>query len=102
MAVYFKGRWPEQPVPDGEPLWLFYEVIEPKDVVTRTIEIFAQGVSIRNSIKLAEREGLDARLPEDRSLVHGAFLEEARPWLEATTATEFERLWDSAGDKPWP
>ena len=23
---YYRGRWPEEPIPDGEPIWLFYEV----------------------------------------------------------------------------
>ena len=102
MLIHLKGRWPEQAVPDGEPLWLFYEVEEDIDVVTRIVEIFPDSLAVRNSMKLAEREGPDLRLPQNRSLVHGAFLEEARHFLEVISEAEFNRLWDSAADKPWP
>ena len=63
MVIHLKGRWPEQAVPDGEPLWLFYEVEEDTDVVTRIVEIFPDSLSVPNSMKLTEREGPDLRLP---------------------------------------
>jgi hypothetical protein len=102
MLIYLKGKWPEQSLPEGEPLWLYYEVEEDRDMVTRTLEVFPDGLTLRNSVKLAEREGPDARHPQNRSLVHGNFLDEARHWLEVISDAEFNRLWDAAADKPWP
>lgn len=95
MLIHLKGKWPEQNVPDGEPLWLFYEVVEERDVVTRTVEIFPGGLS-------SEREGQDARHPQNRSLVHGAFLKEERCWLEVISEAEFNRQWDTTTDNPFP
>lgn len=99
MLVYFKGRWPEKIVPEGEPSWLYYEVDEKCDVVTRTIDLFSNGMAVRNSIKLAEREGLDQRQPEFHSLVHGPFLEETGEFLDGISEREFVELWDLAADK---
>lgn len=100
--VYVKCRWPEDPVPQGAPCWIFYEVREATDVVTRTVDLYADGTASRNSIQLAAREGPDFRPPEYRSLVHGAFLEHSRADLDPITASEFLRLWTTAIDKPWP
>ena len=99
MLVYIKGRWPEEPVPDGEPLWMYYEVATAKDVVTRMVEVYPNGDAIRNSIKLAERKGLDARDPEHRSLVHGAFLQTLPDGTDTISREEFDRVWDSATAK---
>tara|TARA_Y100001956_G_scaffold76471_1_gene85652 strand:- start:798 stop:1127 length:330 start_codon:yes stop_codon:yes gene_type:complete len=100
--LHFKCRWPENPVPNGAPSWLHYEVIEATDVVTRTVDLYSDGNAIRNSIELAEREGPDQRAPEFRSLVHGSFLEYSREGLIPITKSEFCSLWDNARDKPWP
>ena len=103
MLMHLKGRWPGQSVPAGEPLWLFYEVEENTQVVTRIVEIFLDGSSLRNSIELAEREGPDLRAPQYRSLVHGDFLDdETRKWVEEISEAEFNRQWNCAADKPWP
>ncbi|UWQ80421.1 hypothetical protein K3725_05305 [Leisingera sp. S132] len=100
--LYFKCSWPEEPLPLGAPSWIFYEVIELTDVVTRTIELFPSGSAIRNSIKLAEREGPDLRTREFRSLVHGSFLGFSKQGLVQISKQEFNALWESAVDKPWP
>ena len=102
--IYVKGRWPDGEIPTGEPEWFYYEVTEDTDVVCRTVEVFPDGRSIRNSIKLAEREGPDFREPKYRSLVHGSFLKlsEVREQLTNSTLGEFEKFWNNAVDKPWP
>lgn len=102
MKIHFKGRWPDAVVPEGEPLWLFYEVCESTDVVTRMVEVFPSGASLRDSMLLAEREGFDARHPDQRSLVHGDFLHDAAQWLDVISEAEFDRAWQSATDKPRP
>lgn len=101
-VLYFKSLWPEDPVPIGEPSWIYYEVIEATDVVTRTVDVYSDGRALRNSIALAEREGPDQRAPEFRSLVYGAFLGYSREGLIPITKNEFLQLWDSARDTPWP
>ncbi|MES0810485.1 hypothetical protein ABLO27_13460 [Roseibium sp. SCPC15] len=99
--LYFKCRWPEVSVPNGEPEWMHYEVVKALDVVTRTVDFYADGDAVRNSIELSEREGPDQRLPEHRSLVHGPFLKIAYEGLISMTQDEFQVLWESARDKPW-
>lgn len=100
--VYFKGRWPEETVPKGEPCWTYYEVAVARDIVTRLVELLSDGHAVRNSIELTEREGDDQRGPEYRSLVHGPFLAFSRENLNPVSEGEFCLLWDSATDKPWP
>lgn len=102
MNSYFRGRWPEDPVPKGEPHSTYYEVDVDRDVVTRLIEQFADGSLFRDSIELAQREGPDLRDPENRSLVHGSFLELTDGQLEVIHSDEFAVLWSNATDRPWP
>ncbi|CTQ55491.1 hypothetical protein LP7551_04034 [Roseibium album] len=102
VFLYFKYRWPEKSVPNGEPAWMHYEVIEATDVVTRTVDVYPTGHAIRNSVELAGREGIDQRSPEHRSLVHGPFLGSSEEELIPTNDDEFEALWEHTQDKPWP
>lgn len=105
MLAYFKLPWPEEPVPDDCPDWLYCEVEKDRDVVTRTVEVFADGRVIRNSIALAARDGLDVRPPEYQSLVYGPFLtvEEDYAGVPADaeiSVAEFDEAWNVAIDKP--
>lgn len=52
---YYRGRWPEEPVPEGEPIWLLYEVDKSADTVVRTVEVLADGHVARNSVELEQR-----------------------------------------------
>ena len=54
---YYRARWPEEAVPAREPLWFYYEIDEGEDIVTRSIEIFDDGMIKRNSLELERRTG---------------------------------------------
>ena len=56
---YYRGRWPDVEVPEGEPLWLLYEVDREAGAVPRTVEIFPDGRIARNSVALERRYGDD-------------------------------------------
>ena len=71
MPVYFKGPWPEEKTPEGEPDWFFYEVDEDRDVVTRTVEVFSGGTAVRNSIALEARHGTVPRAETGRAQASG-------------------------------
>lgn len=88
--------------PNDDPISSNYEVVQETDVVIRTVDFYPDGHAVRNSVKLAEREGPDLRPPEFRSLVHGPFLRHAEEFLTPITGNEFEVLWDSAQNKSWP
>lgn len=107
MLAYFKSHWPEEVVPPDCPLTTYWEVETDRDVVTRMVDVFADGRAIRDSMELAKREGFDARPPEFRSLVHGEFLTAPPEYydgdpLEAISEATFLEFWNRATDKPWP
>lgn len=80
-----------------------YEVVQETDFVSRTVDLYSDGRAVRNNVKLAEREGSDFRPLEHRSLVHGSFLKYVNEApLLSITEEEFNGLWESAKDKPWP
>ncbi len=96
MLNYFRGRWPEAVVPEGVPVWLYYEVDPHRDVVLRSVEIFADGRMERNSLALEARDGWACE-----SIVHGPFMPVvAHAKLETTGAETFEALWELSMDKP--
>jgi len=103
-VIYVKGQWPDGDIPSGEPEWIYYEVAENTDVVCRIVAVFPEGHATRNSMELAKREGPDQRAPEHRSLVHGSFLKDpdVKEMLIASTKGEFDKMWNSAMDKPRP
>ena len=96
MLNYFRGRWPGDEVPTGEPLWLYYEVDPTRDAVLRSVEMFEDGRLGRNSLELEERDGHPCI-----SIVHGPFMRVvAEAQLESIGAQEFEKLWERGVDKP--
>jgi len=96
MLNYFRGRWPDDKVPAGDPLWLHYEVDPTRDAVLRSVAIFEDGHLERNSIELEERDGFPCI-----SIVHGPFMSvAAKAQLEPIRAPEFEKLWKRGEDKP--
>jgi len=96
MLNYFRGRWPDDEVPAGEPLWSHYEVDPTLDVVLRSVEVFVDGHLERNSIELEERCGRPCV-----SIVHGPFMSvAAQAQLESIGAGDFEKLWERGVDKP--
>jgi hypothetical protein len=92
MLIWCKGRWPENPVPSGEPDWIYGEVALDTDSVVRLVEVFADGRALRVSIARAGGP----------SLVHGDFWtdDEVRRQLTPITQDEFARIWAAATDKP--
>jgi hypothetical protein len=54
---YYRTRWPDEIVPEGEPLWQLYEVDEAADNVLRTVNVFPDGRITRNSVELEQRNG---------------------------------------------
>ena len=95
MLNYFRGRWPEDEVPAGEPLWSHYEVDPTLDVVLRSVEVFEDGHLERNSIELEERCGRPCV-----SIAHGPFMfVAAQAQLESIVAGDFEKLWERGVDK---
>ncbi len=95
MLNYFRGRWPGDEVPAGEPVWLHYEVDLTRDAVLRSVETFEDGHVERNSIELEEQGGLPCV-----SIVHGPFMSvAAKAQLESIGAEEFEKLWKHGVDK---
>ena len=92
---YYRGRWPDEPIPDGEPTWLFYEVDRAAGAVLRTVEVFADGHVARNSIALEERHG-DKCL----SLIDMP-LDDLIPWVDKITPEQFEEWWTKGKDTPF-
>ena len=96
-AVHYKVRWPDDEVPEGEPTWLYYEVDPYADVVTRTVDTFADGRIRRNSIALEERNGDSCP-----SLVDGSFKDLTDGVaLEEIASVEFDDLWNQGTDRPF-
>ena len=93
---YFRGKWPEEKVPGGEPLWLMYEIDRVADNVLRTVEIFPDGSIARNSIVLEERNGDSCASLIDGSLE--TLLSHAM--LEEITSEQFEDLWTRGENSP--
>jgi len=97
LIQYFRGRWPDEEVPEGEPVWFLYEVNATADSVLRTIEIFADGATIRNSIEIEAANGLSIN-----SLIEGPFMQLVGDhWVEAISKREFENLWERGIDRPF-
>lgn len=53
---YVRARWPELEVPEGQPLWLLYELDDAADAVTRSVDLFPDGSVARNSIEISSAE----------------------------------------------
>ena len=94
---YYRARWPEVVVPEGEPSWFYYEVDHGSDVVTRAIEIFDSGTIKRNSLELEQRHG-DHCL----SLIGDSWSDlAANAVLEELPGEQFEELWLQGIDAPF-
>jgi hypothetical protein len=93
---YYRGRWPEEQVPDGEPLWLFYEVDRVAGVVLRTVEVFPDGRIARNSVELEQQHGDECPSLIDCSLED--FFADAD--LDEMPREQFEDLWTKGVDTP--
>jgi hypothetical protein len=93
---HVRARWPEPEVPPGEPEWLLYEVDEGADSVLRTVDIFTDGTTLRNSLEIEQRDGRPCSSLMDISSsdrFEGADLEAIEPGA-------FERAWASGVDTP--
>lgn len=94
---YYCGRWPEEPVPDGEPTWLFYEVDIEADAVLRTADVFADGQVARNSVALEERHGDKCSSLIDCSLE--CLFADGK--LQEISHEQFEECWTKGVDTPF-
>ncbi|HWU14419.1 MAG TPA: hypothetical protein VN157_10470 [Caulobacter sp.] len=96
--LYVRGRWPEPDVPDGTPLWVFYEIDEKADAILRDVQIYPDGRITRNSVVIEQRNGDDCPSLTDQSLRDGFFDWSA---LDAISSEDFEELWEKGDDKPF-
>lgn len=94
---YFRGRWPDEIVPDGEAEWCLYEISREKDAVLRTVELFADGRITRNSIEIEQRHGDACPSLIDTSLDDGFA---GADLIEIDQAT-FEDYWRRGTDTPF-
>ncbi|MGQ3040855.1 MAG: hypothetical protein ACT6TH_08075 [Brevundimonas sp.] len=94
---YVRARWPEPEVPQGEPIWLVYEIDDVADACNRLVELFADGTATRNSIEIEERNGQTCPSLFDTSLADGF----GDADLEQISSEEFESAWTNGIDKPF-
>lgn len=94
---HFRARWPDADVPDGEPVWLLYEVDVEADTVLRTVEVYPGGKITRNSIELEQRKGDACPSLIDTSLAEGF----KGVVTEDIAMQEFEELWIRGVDTPF-
>lgn len=88
LPTYFGLPWPEPDLPAGAPEWMYYEIDEAQDAVSRSIEVFPDGRIERNSIEIEERRG-DCPSLIDVSLQEGFEGTEPREMSQ----DDFEKLW---------
>ncbi|MBD1545988.1 hypothetical protein [Roseibium aggregatum] len=96
--TYYRARWPEEEVPEGQPEWFFYEVDKAGDAVTRMVEVFPGGKITRNSVEIDQPQDgrhfdslLDSSLDDDFYGEH----------LQAISREEFEALYAKGVDTPF-
>lgn len=94
---YVRARWPELEVPEGQPLWLLYELDDAADAVTRSVDLFPDGSVARNSIEIEERNGTPCPSLIDLSLAEGF----ADADLIEISSAEFEAAWAKGMDRPF-
>ena len=94
---YYRGRWPQEQVPKGEPLWLFYEVDKVAGAVLRTVDVFPDGRIARNSVELEQRHGDECPSLIDCSL--DDFFAVAN--LDEISREQFEEVWTNGVDTPF-
>ncbi|MBB6252617.1 hypothetical protein [Nitrospirillum iridis] len=94
---YFRGRWPEEVVPEGFPEWMLYEVDRDGDNVLRWVEVFTDGKIERNSVSLEEQWGASCPSLLDSSFEEIIGMSVVHPILKA----DFEALWNQGVDTPF-
>ena len=94
---YYRGRWPQEQVPKGEPLWLFYEVDKAGGAVLRTVDVFPDGRIARNSVELEQRHGDECTSLIDCSLDDFFAVSD----LDEISREQFEEVWTNGVDTPF-
>ena len=91
-AQYYKLPWPEPLVPDGEPHWFYYEVVD--GCVLRLVDEMEQGDLKRNSVEHENAIG-----PPCVSLIHCDYsdvINEEK--YELISQDQFEEVYNAATD----
>lgn len=94
---HVRARWPEPQVPEGEPVWLFYEIDDLADAVTRSVDLFADGTTTRNSIEIEKRNGQPCPSLIGTSLADGFRGVD----LEEISSEDFAVAWTKGIDTPF-
>lgn len=94
---HVRMRWPEPKVPEGEPLWLLYEIDDLAGAVTRSVDLFADGTATRNSIEIEKLHGQPCLSLIGTSLAEGF----SGIDLEEIPSEDFTSAWTRATDKPF-
>lgn len=94
---YYRGRWPDEIIQEGEPLSLLYEVDEAADIVLRSVEVFADGHITRDSVELEQRNGDYCPSLFDGSWREGV----ADAKLERISVETFEEFYQQGVDVPF-
>jgi hypothetical protein len=94
---YYRGRWPEATVPEGEPEWVLYEISRERDAVLRAVDLYSGEKVTRNSIEIEQRHGDDCPSLIDCSLDEGF----ADADLIPIDRDEFEQHWERETDEPF-
>ena len=91
-AQYYKLPWPEPLVPEGEPHWFYYEVVD--GCVLRLVDEMEQGELKRNNVARENAIG-----PPCLSLIHSDFSEAINGTAyELISQDNFEEVYNAASD----
>jgi hypothetical protein len=95
--TYLRMRWPDDEIPAGEPEWFLYELDRQADAVVRSVALYPDGRTTRNSIALEQRYGDSCPSLLDCSLAE-AFVDVEAFEIDAAA---FEAFWSRGVNEPF-